>query len=253
MEAWLSRLRAGDDQAAWDLFSERYRPLIIASISSLLDDRDDVMDVFSTVCHALIKNDYARLKRYSDQSSNAASVSTWIVTVVHNLTVDWIRSRDGRRRYVTPSTLSSLHREIHEALCRDGLTVAEAFERVQGRTEVALVFHHFLREARESQRLAPCQDSSRTRFHATLVADASAPADSAEQLELSEQLNAALADHPPDLRLAIELFVVEELSAAEVANVVGWPNARAVYNRVGRALEKLRIDMERRGIGRQDL
>ena len=66
---------------------------------------------------------------------------------------------------------------------------------------------------------------------------------------LTDMLNAL----EPERRLAIQLFVVEELPAAEVARIVGWPNAKAVYNRVYRALAALRAELERQGIGPDDL
>ena len=47
--------------------------------------------------------------------------------------------------------------------------------------------------------------------------------------------------------------MVEQLTATEVARIVGWPNAKAVYNRVYRALAQIRAGFERQGIGRDDL
>ena len=56
-----------------------------------------------------------------------------------------------------------------------------------------------------------------------------------------------------DERLAVQLFVVDEMPAAEVARTVGWRNAKAVYNRVYRALGTLGQGLERQGIRRGDL
>jgi DNA-directed RNA polymerase specialized sigma24 family protein len=55
------------------------------------------------------------------------------------------------------------------------------------------------------------------------------------------------------VRLAVELFVVERMSAADVARTVGWPNSKAVYNRVYRALATLKARLESEGIGPGDL
>jgi DNA-directed RNA polymerase specialized sigma24 family protein len=55
------------------------------------------------------------------------------------------------------------------------------------------------------------------------------------------------------VRLAVELFVVERMAAADVARVVGWPNAKAVYNRVYRVLMALRAELHKEGIGPGDL
>jgi len=55
------------------------------------------------------------------------------------------------------------------------------------------------------------------------------------------------------VRLAVELFVVERLSASDVARAVGWPGPKTVYNRVYRALASLRARLEAGGIGPGDL
>jgi DNA-directed RNA polymerase specialized sigma24 family protein len=57
----------------------------------------------------------------------------------------------------------------------------------------------------------------------------------------------------PDDRLAIQLFVVDDLPAADVARVLGFPSAKTVYNRVYRALADLRARLERAGISGVDL
>ena len=58
---------------------------------------------------------------------------------------------------------------------------------------------------------------------------------------------------PAAYRVAIELYVMEELPAADVARIVGLPNAKAVYNRVYRALADLRERLESAGVRREDL
>ena len=50
------------------------------------------------------------------------------------------------------------------------------------------------------------------------------------------------------ITLAVRLFVVDGLRAAEVALIVGWPHAKAVYNRVERALRAMRAALEDQGI-----
>jgi hypothetical protein len=49
--------------------------------------------------------------------------------------------------------------------------------------------------------------------------------------------------------MAVQLFIIDEIDAATVARTVGWPNAKAVYNRVHRALDRLRSEVERLGLG----
>jgi DNA-directed RNA polymerase specialized sigma24 family protein len=54
-------------------------------------------------------------------------------------------------------------------------------------------------------------------------------------------------------RVAVHLYVVEELPAADIARILGLPNAKAVYNRVYRALAALRQRLVQDGFLREDL
>lgn len=260
MEPWLSELHQGHAQTAWDLFAERYRRLILATIRRLVPDHDDVMDVFSTVCEALSAHDCARLKRYSDltaQPARQASVATWLVVVVRNLTIDWRRRQGGRRRVGVPAHLSPLQQQIHAAVCGDGCSHVEAYETIRARAASPMTFEEFLREVRVTLRLAPCPSDApvRTAARPPTRPDAAAPeeGDPAEIAERARRVAAALASYPDDVRVAVDLFIVERMAADEVARVVGWPNAKAVYNRVYRVLAALRTDLARHGIGPGDL
>lgn len=258
MEPWLTELEQGRTQAAWDLFADRYRRLMIATIKRLVPDQDDVMDVFSTACQALVANDFARLRRYSDQHALRATAATWLVAVVRNLTIDWLRQQEGRQRQSIPSHLSPLQQEIYRAVCVDGASHIEAYEIIRTRSVVTLSFSEFLREVRATHHAAPCPDALPTRSarRGPMPDDLAAPSpalDSMETAELARRISGALASQPDDVRLAVELFVVERMAAADVARVVGWPNGKAVYNRVYRALAAVRAAFAREGIGRGDL
>jgi RNA polymerase sigma factor (sigma-70 family) len=256
MEAWLSRLDDGDGQAAWNLFADRYRGLMLATVRRLVHDHDDVMDVFASVCAALTADDFARLRRYSERWASGASVSTWLVIVVRNLVIDWLRKFEGRRRQTIPSGLSGLQREIYAALCLGGNSPAEAFELLRARSGLALTFREFLRVIRLVRQAHPCPGTKPPRRPEPLplLPELAIPlADPAEAAELARRMTRLLSTQPADIRLAVQLSVVDELPAAEVAAIVGWPNAKAVYNRVHRALEAMRATLEREGVGRGDL
>ncbi len=47
---------------------------------------------------------------------------------------------------------------------------------------------------------------------------------------------------------AVELYVIDEHPAADIARMLGLPNAKAVYNRVYRALDALKHRLEQEGI-----
>ena len=98
MEHWLVQMEAGRFEAAWDAFLDRYRALLFAAIRHYVRDYDDVMDVFTWVCEALRADDFRRLRQYSAHPDHRARFTTWLVVVVRNLTVAWLRRRDGRPR-----------------------------------------------------------------------------------------------------------------------------------------------------------
>jgi RNA polymerase sigma factor (sigma-70 family) len=254
MEPWLDDLRHGRAQAAWDSFITRYRPLIVATIRRLVSDDDDAMDVFATVCEVLSADDFARLRRYCERGASSGATS-WVVAVVRNVAIDWLRRERGRPRPTIPPALSSLQRDIYRAVCLEGNGHREAYERLASRAAQPLPFATFLKELRETHRLAPWAGRPERRPQQLAHADdASLPfRDAAEAREQRERVAAVLATCADDVRVALLLFVVEGVPADEVARLVGWPNGKAVYNRVYRALAALRGQLARDGLESGDL
>src|SRR5213593_2981152 len=149
MEDWMAQLQQADPEAAWDLFLNRYRRLIFAAIRHYAQDYDDVMDVFAQVCAALREGDLGRLRTYAAQPDHRARFSTWLVTVVRHLTVDWFRHRDGRRRLsVVAEALPLLRRRIFEYVFLDQLSHIEAYALIHAGEAPALSFREFLGELR---------------------------------------------------------------------------------------------------------
>ncbi|HTO73744.1 MAG TPA: sigma-70 family RNA polymerase sigma factor [Gemmatimonadales bacterium] len=256
MEPWLATLEAGDPERAWNLFHARYRPLILATIRRLVADADEVMDHFGAACQLLIADDFARLRRYAAQGQNRESAASWVVLVVRNQVVDALRHEHGRERRRPPPGLTEGQQELWELLCPRGHSPAEAYELLRARHGEVAPFHQFLREVRALREVAPCPDRVRLRpapVAADLPDHTPDASERAEAAESADQVERALAALAPDLRLAITLFIVDGLPAARVARLVGWPGAKTVYNRVSRALARLREDLERGGIGPEGL
>jgi len=53
--------------------------------------------------------------------------------------------------------------------------------------------------------------------------------------------------------VVLELYIVDELPASDVARVLGLPNGKAVHNRAYRALATVRARLAQVGIHRGDL
>lgn len=244
MEAWLELLRSDDSDAAWDALVGRYRPLIVSAVRYYLRDDDDVMDVFALVCESLRARDFARLRQYAAEDNHRASFSTWLVAVVRNRTVDWLRNRDGRTHRLPPRHLGTLQQRIYQHVFVEHRTHRECYHLLAIADGLTVSEHEFSRALAETYHAVPRPpDGSRAALRSPepLPPDLEAFAPGPESVgEDSSRLNEAMARLKDEDRLAVQLFVIDELSAAEVAAIVGWPSAKTVYNRVSRALRALK-------------
>ena len=253
-EPWMARLIGGDPEGAWDAFIGRYRRLIFAAIRHNASEPDDVMDVFARVCEALREDDFRRLRAYFAKPVHEARFSTWLVTVVRHLTIDWIRHRDGRRGLPTViQGLPPLQRRIFELVFERQMSHVEAYETLRAGDQPDLSFHEFLNELRATHRtLAQRRGGRVLRELAPPVPEA--PSTPAPDVDLftALELEEALRTLDPEDRLLLQLYVVDEVPAAAVAKIVGLPGAKAVYNRVYRTLASLRARLEQAGVSRTD-
>lgn len=258
METWRELLGRGDPDGAWAAFMDRYRGLIVATIRRTLDVPDDLPDVLADVGASLSADGLARLRKYVDREETGARFSTWLVVVVRNLTVDWMRRRSGRRRVTAPESLAPLQREIFRHVFQDGRSHAEAYEVMRSGPAAELSFSGFLRELADTYRLLELSNSRGVLRYVPGPPEmerqpAPHPEAAAMARDAAERLDAALGSLPPETRLAVQLFVVDALPADDVARTLGWPNAKAVYNRVYRALRKVREALEEQGVRPGDL
>lgn len=210
------------------------------------------MDVFAHVCESLRRDDLARLRRYADAPSPGARFSTWLVAVVRNLTVDWFRHRDGRPRREVRATLTTLQQRVYQHVFVEGNSHDECFGRLQQSDGPAVTAHDFAEALRVTYRVIGRSGVGR----AAAEFDGSAapsPEEEAVAGDAVQRVSRLLLLLDAADRLAVQLFVVDQLPAAEVARIVGWANAKTVYNRVSRALVTLRGELERAGLGRGDV
>jgi RNA polymerase sigma factor (sigma-70 family) len=256
MDDWVAELLGGSPDAAWDRFIDRYRRLIFATIRHYVQDQDEVMDVFARVCEALREDNMRRLRTYADSTGHRARFSTWLVTVVRHLTVDWFRHRDGRRRLpAIAESLAPLQRRIfeHVFLARRGH--AEAYGLICSHDPPGPTYRDFLVELRNTYRILMSGRQGRLLRELLPRPPEHEPEgrNPAEISEVRERLNHILASLTPEDRVALELYVVDELPAADIARVLGLSSAKTVYNRVYRSLEAMRLQLQQSGISREDL
>ncbi|MGH2349420.1 MAG: RNA polymerase sigma factor [bacterium] len=256
----MAELQRARFDAAWDLFLDRYRRLIFAAIRHYAQDYEDVMDVFARVCEALREDGFARLRRCAAHVDPARPFSTFLVVVVHNLTIDWFRHRNGRLRLgALAAGLPPLQQSIFRHVFLEERSHAETYELLRSGAHGTLGYHEFLGELRATYRAA-----TSGRNHRLLAALAAPPApaspdsaapdeDPAVRAEQRAIVAAALAALPPEDRLAVQLYVVDDMPAEQVARALGYPGPKTVYNRVYRALSTLRARLAQVGIGKGDL
>jgi len=254
---WIDALHKGAPEQAWDGFIGRYRSLIFATIQHYARDYDDVMDVFAQVCEALREEDMRRLRSYIDTVDHTARFSTWLVVRVRNLTIDWSRSRDGRKRISSlTERFSPLQKKIFEAVFAERRSHIEAYELIRSRSPEPLTFREFLIELRQTYKaLSKGRRGEIIRQLAAgyLPEEDEAPGDPVEIAERAKRVEQALQTLPPLDRAAVELYVMEEMSASDIARVLGLRDAKAVYNNVYRALATLRDWLRDAGVTRGDV
>lgn len=255
-ESWIAPLETGDADGAWDLFIERYRRLIFGAIRRYTVEPDDVMDVFARVCEVLRENDFARLRRCAAHFDPDRPLSTFLYTVIHNITIDWFRHRDGRPRLSTvAAALPPLQQRIFKYVFLDGRSHVEAYELLRSGEVPDLAFGEYLNELSGTYRAV--RRGRRGLIAGQLAAPPppvpDAPSDPAVAAEQRVLLARALEGLPPEDRLAVQLYVVDEMPAHDVARVLGYANTRTVYNRVYRALAAVREHLARAGIQGIDL
>ena len=256
VESWIAPLETGDPERAWDFFVERYRRLIFGAIRRYTAESDDVMDVFARVCEVLRENDFARLRRCAARWEPERQLSTFLYTVVHNIKIDWFRHRDGRPRLAAvAATLPPLQQQIFQCVFVEGHSHVETYELLRSRDAPDLPFGEFLNELRATYRAARAgrRGSLAAELAAPPPATPDAPPDPAIAAEQRVMLARALETLPAEERLAVQLYVVDEMPADQVARVLGYQNAKTVYNRVYRALGAVRSHLAQSGIRGGDL
>jgi hypothetical protein len=163
--------------------------------------------------------------------------------------------RDGRHRIsAVAERLPPLQRCIFEHVFVARRSHVEAYELIRTSEFPALSFREFLAELRQTY--AGVTNGRRGRLLAELGTPApngSEPQvpDVEEEGEHEELLEEALSALDAGDRVALELYVVEGMPAADVARVVGLPNAKAVYNHVYRSLAVLKERFDRAGVRRE--
>jgi RNA polymerase sigma factor (sigma-70 family) len=209
----LSQLFATSDivasEAAWTDFVSVYSPLLLHAARSAAGSYDEVMDSYAYVLEGLHEDGFRRLRGY--KADPRSKFSTWLVLVARRMCIDRKRERYGRG----PAAHQAESSDADERATRRRLVDLTAAEVDLGTLE------DFSHDNPERQLLAR---------------------------ELSDVLDAAIADLPPRDQLLLTLRFADELSAREIAAIQAWPSPVDVYRRLAQVMKLLRGNLSQRGV-----
>lgn len=110
----LAKIRNSNDQAAWREFTDIYRPLLLAYISSRGLQADDAQDVVQEILVKLVR----KLQAF-DLDHDRGRFRTWLYEVTRNAVIDWTR----RQQRIARPTEEPEHylRQVEQAANADSL------------------------------------------------------------------------------------------------------------------------------------
>jgi len=257
----LARLSAGQTDAAWREFLERYSAAIMHTVRRHEGDPERATDCFLHACSALNDDGFRRLLSY--RPDGPARFRTWLMAVVSNLCIDWRRKQDGRIRPLQAvAHLPELDQLVYRHIYQRGLSRAQCLQTLKPQfpdlTEQQLAAIN----ARLFALLTPQQRfQSSARHGATISLDGGSTLDDgglsgqleepapgpdvlALQAQQQSRLQAALARLPPQQRLLLRLRFEQDLTLAEVARLTRQPDPFRVNRQIQAALAALADLME---------
>lgn len=193
---------------AWEQFVRVHSRLLLYAARSLGGDHDAAMDRYTFALEHLRAEDFHRLRTYA--SDGRTKFTTWLLVVTRRLCLDHYRQRYGRTSTNPGDNLSSRNRAARRRLADSmGELIDPAF----------------------------LDDSSHQGAELEL-----------ESSQVQTHLNAALAALGPRDRLLLKLRFEEDLSAREIAGILGLATPFHVYRRLNGLLAGLRAALHKRGV-----
>jgi len=252
----LRNLIRSDPGAGWRAFIDQYTPLIVGLIRRAgLDDRDEMMEVYVLICERLSARGFERLK---SQDAARGSIGGWLAVLTRHATVDWIRSRKGRRRlFQCVRDLSPFDQrvfteyywedrtpdEIAVAERADLSSVLEALERISS----TLSDRH-----RAELMAAAVRSKPPIALDDIEAADPRADPEAAVHIaQLNERFETALRRLPAEDAAIVRLKYVEGLTNADIERAIGISGVTA--GRLQNILTRLRSALANLGVDARDI
>ncbi|HEY3055428.1 MAG TPA: hypothetical protein VGK31_05810 [Thermoanaerobaculia bacterium] len=251
--------------AGWRAFIDQYTPLIVGLLRrSGLTDRDEVMEVYVSICERLSARDFERLRNHD---AARGSIGGWLAVLSRNAAIDWIRSRKGRRRlFQAVRDLPPFDQRVFELFYWDDRTPSEITElltlETRQRTDLATIFDSLeriqtiLSDRHRAELLALAARSKapvalEETDAAERVADARIDPETRVRIsELNERCEAALRALPPEDAAIVRLKYIEGLNNADIEHAIG---VAVTTKRIQDILARLRSTLTALGVDDADV
>ena len=192
VEQVLSVATGTDAEVAWQAFTERYSRLLLRVTFAFAPGYDGAMDRYLFILEELRRDDFARLRRFA--ADGRGRFSTWLVVVARRLCVDHHRRCYGRDRSTDASRRTSRPARLVRRRLADLCTEHESLDTVADLGQLDAL-------------------------------------EAVDQADRSRALRQALDELEPADRLLLKFRYEQELTAREIAGLLGMPTAFHVYRR----------------------
>jgi DNA-directed RNA polymerase specialized sigma24 family protein len=260
----LRDLLVADPPAGWRLFIDRYTPALLGLIERAgIVDRDEAMEIYVLVCQRLSENQCQRLRR---RDPDKGSMHGWLAVVVRHVTVDWVRSRAGRRRlFGAIKQLSAIDQRVFELYYwedRRPTEIAGMIAPTGADADMATVFESLDRIERaltERHRAELLSLAARSRPMTSLdAADGETSIDVTDAAPGPEEVLAAGEDHrhlaaaiatlPAEDAAIVRLRFLQGLSLRDTARALHLDRVSLSDARVSAIVARLRSALEHAGM-----
>ncbi len=255
-EVRLTERFSTDAEGAYRDLLDLYSPVLLRMIRRLFRDRDEVMEVYTAVCERLQAQDYAALRRFRAGSP----IRPWLSVIVGNAAHD--RKRRTRTGVIPETFYNRLtpfeksvyrlhfyHRlantDIAEVLAsrEAGITaddVQQALDRI----------HDLLGDERRWRLMEQIALQRRTTSVDAMIEMGLDPLaddyeEGRERQDRRAALAAALESMTPEDQLLLHLRFEQNLSAPQIADIMGYSQFRYVYTRLSTAIDRMRRAIEK--------
>jgi RNA polymerase sigma factor (sigma-70 family) len=204
----------------------------------------------------LVEDDYAQVRKFRGESS----FKTFITVVVAMLVRDFRRQIHGKWRPSATATRLGVHGiHLERAVHRDGCSGDEAVRAVQstfGGAPDEKALRALLRQLPRREPMRPeTVDDTVLGEHPHprgAQADFDQHERDAESARLTQALSTVVDQLPSEERVMLQMDVVDGATVATIARCLGIEQ-RPLYDRLKRLRIRLRVQLERAGVSREDV